>query len=47
MSDELYEALERFSVMSLQSDVGDEKAFEYIEKHYGKEIVEELKRIVQ
>ena len=25
---------------------GDEKAFEYIEKHYGKEIVEELKRIV-
>lgn len=46
MSDELYAALERFSVMSLQPDVGDEKAFEYIEKYYRKEIVEELKRIV-
>ena len=46
MSDELYEALERFSIMAEQSDVGDEKAFEYIEKNYGKQILEELKRMI-
>ena len=46
MSEKLYEALERFSIMSLQEDVGDDKALEYIEKHYGKEIVEELKRLI-
>jgi len=46
MSDELYEALERFSIMANQPDISDEEAFNYIEMHFGEDIVKELKRIV-
>lgn len=43
MSDELYEALERFSIMSLQSDIGDEKALEYIENITEKRLLKSLR----
>ena len=46
MSEKFYEAFERFSIMSLQSDVGDKKALEYIEEKYGKNIADEIRRVI-
>ena len=33
-----YEALERFSIMSEQSDVSETDALRYVQKEYGREI---------
>lgn len=38
MSEVIYEAFERFCIMSLQEDVGDIKALKFIRKKYGREI---------
>lgn len=43
MSEELYEALERFSIMTGQSDVSEEVAFSYIQKTFGDKVLKELK----
>ena len=47
MSEELYEAFERFCIMSLQSDVGELKALQYIRNKYGKEITQQVVLMVK
>lgn len=42
MSEEVYEAFERFCIMSLQSDVGDVKALQFIRDKYGKDITQQV-----
>lgn len=43
MSEKEYEAFERYSIMSLQSDVGEDKAYKYVLKKYGKAIADKVK----
>ena len=43
MSEKLYEAFERFSIMTSQSDVSEEAAFGYIQKTFGDKVLKELK----
>ena len=38
MSEEEYEALERFAIMAEQSDVSEIDALKYVQKQYGREI---------
>lgn len=38
MSEKEYEALERFSIMTEQSDVSETNALRYVQKLYGKDI---------
>ena len=42
MSEEEYEALERFAIMSEQSDVGDINALKYIQEKYGRAVAVEI-----
>ena len=43
MSEKEYEAFERYSIMSLQSDVGEDKAYKYVLKKYRKTIADKVK----
>ena len=38
MTEEEYEALERFAIMSEQSDVSEIDALRYVQKQYGREV---------
>lgn len=42
MEDKLYEALERFSIMSENVDTSEKDAIAYVAKKYGRKIAEEV-----
>ena len=42
MTEKEYETLERFAIISEQSDVGDINAFRYIQEKYGRVVAVEI-----